>query len=147
MLLFETFGDFYAYCQSASKNFIDTKLNPFIVRAFIERAVWDVYDVYRPKKYIRTWTLSDPRYYKSKIEKDSGLKGGGQYYYDTNTYSISPHASIVERGHPYDYSFKYNGVPRPFMKNTQRDMMGMDGMGLFDDMYKNHLKRYRIETF
>jgi len=151
MLLFETFGDFYAYCQSASKNFIDTKLNPFIVRAFIKRAVWDVYSFYSPKMYIRRFTLSDPRYYPSKVQKDSGLKGSGQYYYDTNTYSTSYTAKIVEIGGGlYTYNWKKNGMvnpPRPYGANTRNELMEMEGKGFFNNMYKSHLRTYRIETF
>lgn len=151
MLLFETFGDFYAYCQSASKNFINTKLNPMIVRTFIKRAVWDVYNFYSPKMYVRRFSLSDPRYYASKVQKDSGLKGKGQYYYDTNTYSTSYTAKIVEiGGSMYTYEWKKNGVTnpaRPYGANTRNELMGMHEAGQFNTMYKDHLKRYRIETF
>jgi hypothetical protein len=74
----------------------------------------DVYDVYTPMMYKRTGELKEN--WKTEPTADgmavfNDRRDDGRYV-----------AEVVETGKGYEYDFEYNGVERPFTKNTADEL-------------------------
>lgn len=74
----------------------------------------DVYDVYTPKVYQRSGELKEN--WKTEPTAD------GMSVYNDRRDDGRYVAEIVETGKGYQFDFEYNGVARPFTKNTADEL-------------------------
>ncbi len=116
--LFETVEDYIKYVENATVDFAETEMHDFLIANMSLSALDNVYALYRPKRYIRQYTLTDWQYYKTDIESKNFETTG----LDSYTYSTSPHVNSVVDGAPYDFDFEYNGKPRPYIAQAEKSL-------------------------
>ena len=116
--LFDTVDKYVNYIYKISTSFMQTVMREHVLHTVKERAQIYVYNPSRfmPTMYKWTYTLVNDRYYKAKTERRKGLMG--KLEIKSYIYSTSPHVNSVVDGVPYDYGFKYNGVPRTFVEDA-----------------------------
>ena len=129
---------------------LDTEVADTVKEVMTDHIVSDVYDKYIPKMYMRRYNQSgnainspfddtdntgllDPNNIISTIDGEGGLLVenitlGSKYYFYGGKRRISdnagePIAGVIETGQGYDIGgWAYDGVHRPFIKNTQDDL-------------------------
>ena len=128
--------ELYAEIMKRVNIALDTDVADVVKDVMTDHIAQDVYDVYEPKAYNRRLNqdgLLDPNNIISTIDGEGRLKVenvtlGSKYYYDNGQRKISqnsgePIAEVIETGQGYDiHGWEYDGVPRPFMKNTHDDL-------------------------
>lgn len=148
------------------QNALANEVNDVVGDVMQDHIIQDVYDVYDPVIYSRRMNnggLLDRDNIVSDFRGELGLSVKnitlGDKYYSLRTYSKSggytstpmisqnynkPIVGVIETGEGYDVKgWEYDGVPRPFMKNTYEDLK--------DNHYhtiamKNGLERQGLEV-
>lgn len=142
--LFETVEDFVAYVSDANDDFSIMELHDFLVSHMVVFASEYVYRKYTPHMYIRQYTLTNRSYYES----DSVQKGfrTSNPDLDVYTYSTSPHVKSVVNGYPYDFDFKYNGVPRPYIEYADKALNSRTGVNELKSRLASFYKSYGLDV-
>ena len=148
------------------QNALVNEVNDVVQDVMQDHIISDVYDVYDPVMYTRRMNnggLLDRDNIVSDLKGDLRLSVKnvtlGDKYYSLRTYDKSggytskpmisqnynkPIAGVIETGEGYDVKgWEYDGVPRPFMRNTYEDLR--------DNHYhtiamKNGLERQGLEV-
>lgn len=143
---FDSVEEYVGYLNKITESFVENELGEFFTDVLMEYAQQEVYDVYTPAPngYKRQYTLINNELYNTSVSKPK--VGVNSYEQTIYTYSTSPHANIVVNGEPYDYDFKYNGVPRMFATMAQAVLDGSKKDWL-DYQYKAYLRDNGIEAF
>lgn len=134
---FDSVEEYLLYVEQVIQQYIEDELIPYFREKLIDSALEHVYIPYTPKKYVRQWTLSNRNMYGSVVKNNGD---------DTSVYvySKSPHARIVVNGYPYDYPFKFNGMPRPF--GDEADKVVVSELGGTISSLKRYLNENYIDT-
>ena len=129
---------------------LETEVKDTLRDIVVDHIFTDVYDSYAPNIYRRRQTQSganinspfdntsktgllDPNNLKFTFDGKGGISVqnvavGSKYYFSNGKTYISknaglPIANVIETGNGYDSSnWEYDGVPRPFMKNSYMDL-------------------------
>lgn len=115
---------------------LDENVTDVIKDVMTDHIIQDVYDAYEPVGYSRRFDndgLLDEENIVSTVNDNNELSvrnvtTGSRYYtvnekkYTSKNYN-KPIARIIESGNGYDvHNWDYDGVPRPFIKNTRDDL-------------------------
>ncbi|MEU2589650.1 hypothetical protein ACI2JA_19810 [Alkalihalobacillus sp. NPDC078783] len=93
----------------------DSKVAKTIIDTAKEHVISDVYSVYQPMQYVRTYKLlNDWSVHKTK--KGISVRSDRK---DEFGRSI---AEKIEYGRGYSFEFEYSNRPRPFIENTKREL-------------------------
>lgn len=142
--LFETVEDFVGFVADVTNEFANTELQEHIVSTMAFFALAHVYRPYTPKMYQRQYTLTNKDYYESDI-KQSGYKTSNSEL-DVYTYSTSPHVKSVVNGYPYDFDFKYNGEPRPYIEYADSLLSSRTGVNELKSRLASFYKDYGLDV-
>ena len=123
---FKNLNDLYSYIEKQIRSSLKSEVANTAVETMRKNIQSEVYDVYEPKEYQRTYELM------KKIEvgqKDDDTIFVENVRYDNwidpatgDIYSNRHVAYIVETGEGYMYDFPYYGVPRPFTEATRKEL-------------------------
>lgn len=115
---------------------LDTEVADTVKDVMTDHIIQDIYDAYEPVEYSRRFDnggLLDEENIVSTVNDNNELSvrnvtKGSRYYtvnekkYTSKNYN-KPIAGIIESGNGYDvHNWDYDGVPRPFIKNTHDDL-------------------------
>ena len=136
--VFDTVEQYIKYVESVSYEFVEQIMTPHILQQVFERARFWVYNpkVWKPKKYVWTYTLISLNYYKTDIKKKRNFSTSTSVI-DAYIYSTSPHVEPVVNGEPYEHKFKYYGVKREFVEEAEKLLLKSDQMRILKSKAKS----------
>ena len=129
--------------QKRINNALNSEVADVVKYKMEDHIISDVYNVYDPEVYVRRYTnggLIDPNNIVAYAEHGTLTVKNitiGDKYVSINHYTATGHTStptvsqnynkpiagVIETGKGYDvHGWQYDGVPRPFMKNTRDEL-------------------------
>lgn len=118
---FNSIAELERYINEMAKRAMNegTAVKSTVIEAGKRHVQTDVYNVYTPDP-------NNPRAYKRtgqlKEDWDTEATLDGMAVFDTRTDNDRDVVQIVETGKGYQYDFPYNGVERPFIENTVKEL-------------------------
>ena len=133
MRILSNLAEILASIKIKTQDTLNNEIADKIKETEVKKAEEDVYSVYSPKVYKRSYGLKNIDYMDVSQYGEVGIEVSNN----------EGHADIVESGDGYQYDFEYNGVPRPFQQNTIDELMEN---GEINKMLINGLRKRGIKT-
>lgn len=146
MKLYEDVESLFSDLSKLSDRFLREEWRDFVQDRIIASArVW----IYNPAKffpsmYVWRKRFVNPDFYHTEFEKGIGMTAS-TYSSSSYTYSKHPYVNSIVNGEPYDFGFKYNGVPRPFVEDAQRSITSQHGRTKAEIV--KYFKSYGFEAY